>query len=102
MFKDLLKKLRKQRGIKTQEDLARLSGISVATIKSLESGRKQPGKETLLKLSEFFDCEIEYLLGKEREGKVVFSEDLIEAIELLEDMPEDRRRATIQLLRTMK
>ena len=101
MFEEQLKKIRKKKGIKTQQELVDLTGLSINTIKSYESGRKQPGRDNLIKLAEFFDCDIEYLLGKDREGKVVFGE-MAEALELLESLPEEERKAMIQLLRTMK
>lgn len=101
MIKERLKELRRKKGIKTQAELAKMSGVSLDTIRNLESGRRNPSRDMLIRLAEFFDCEIEYLLGKEREGKVVFGE-LAEAVDLLEGLPEEKRKATIQLLRTLK
>lgn len=101
MFNERLKELRKKRGIKTQAELAKLTGVSLDTIKNLESGRRKPGRDILLMFAEFFNCDVEYLWGKDREGKTVFGE-LAEAVDLLESLPEKERKAMIQLLRTMK
>lgn len=54
--KDVLAKLRKEKGIKSQRELAELSGIPESTIKKLEAGStKQPSYETLMVLGRFFD-----------------------------------------------
>ena len=52
---DLIKKLRIEKGLKTQEALANASGIEINTIKRLESGMvKNPGVETLSRFGRFF------------------------------------------------
>lgn len=101
MFKDRLKEMRKKRGIKTQAELAKLSDLSIDTIKGLESGRATPSRDSLLKLAKLFNCEVEHLWGEEREGRVVFGE-MAEIVELLEGLPEEKRKLTIQLIRTLK
>lgn len=101
MFKERLKELRKKRGIKTQAEFAKLTGISLDTIKNLESGRRKPGRDVLLMLADFFNCEVEYLWGKEKEGRAVFGE-MAELVELLEGLPEETRKLMIQLIRTLK
>lgn len=53
--KETLKMLRAERGIKTQQELAQLSGVPEDTIKKLESGKqKNPNRETLSRLGKFF------------------------------------------------
>lgn len=52
---DLIKKLRLEKDLKTQDALAKASGIDLNTIKRLESGMvKSPGVETLGKIGRFF------------------------------------------------
>lgn len=96
-----LKELRKKRGIKTQAELAELSGISHDTIKNLECERRMPSRDTLIKLAKFFDCEVEYLLGEERDGRVV-SGDMAKLVEMLEGLPEEQRKIMFKLIQTMK
>lgn len=101
MFKNRLKELRKKKGIKSQQELADLVGLSLDTIKGYESRGVKPSRDNLIKLADFLECEVEYLLGTDREGKMVFGE-LAEAVDLLERLPGEKRKAMIQLLRTMK
>ena len=48
----------------TQKDLARLLNIGTATISSWEQRRANPPFETLMRLSEILDCDLDYLTGK--------------------------------------
>ena len=58
-----IKILREEFGY-TQQDLAnKLSGAK-STIAMYENGTRKPSMDILIKLSEIFDCSIDYLLGK--------------------------------------
>lgn len=57
-----LKKIRKARGL-TQKELAKLSDLSEAQISLIESGKRFPSYEALLKLAEALDCESADLLS---------------------------------------
>lgn len=46
----------------TQEQLAKVMGLSVRQITSYEQGVRQPKLDTLKELAKFFDCTIEELL----------------------------------------
>ena len=50
----------------TQEELAAELGVSKGAIGNYESGKREPDYETLLKLGEYFNCSIDYLLGSSR------------------------------------
>jgi len=54
---ETLKKRRKLLGV-TQVHLAELSGVSLRTLKALESGKSNPTFETLTKLAEVLDMEL--------------------------------------------
>lgn len=60
--------LRKEFG-KTQQDLADYLGISRQAYSNYESGRREPDYETLLKLGEYFNCSVDYLLNSGRVGR---------------------------------
>ena len=60
-----LKKLRKAKGM-TQKELGALCDISESMVSNLESGKKSPSFETLLKLAEALDCSVADILGEER------------------------------------
>lgn len=47
----------------TQQQVADYLGISRQAYSNYESGKREPDYETLLKLGEYFNCSIDYLLG---------------------------------------
>lgn len=55
-----LKKLRAEEGL-TQEELGREMGVSRQTINAIETGKYNPSLELALKLSNFFNTEVEEL-----------------------------------------
>lgn len=63
-FKELRESLDKVTGKCTQEQLAKELGISKAQISNIESGKRMPSLNELIKYSDKFRVPIEYLLGK--------------------------------------
>ena len=59
-----LKELRIERGY-TQAQLATAVQTTDDSIYSWEKGRSQPSIETLIKIADFFECSIDYLVGRE-------------------------------------
>lgn len=57
-----MRKLRKAKGLK-QKELAEMVGLSESAISQLESGKRFPSYETLLKIAEALDCESSDLLS---------------------------------------
>ncbi|MGD6940970.1 helix-turn-helix domain-containing protein [Cytobacillus gottheilii] len=69
MLKEQLIKLRKENN-KTQEDLAKLLGVTRPAYTAYESGKRNPDYESLIKLSEYYDVSLDFLLtGKVKEGE---------------------------------
>lgn len=62
-----LKEMRKAKGM-TQKQLGALCDISESMVSNLESGKKSPSFETLLKLAEALDCSVADILGEERKA----------------------------------
>lgn len=58
-----IKELRKEQDM-TQADLAKILQVSSRSVGFYESGDRDPDTDTLRKLSEIFDCSIDYLLCK--------------------------------------
>ncbi|SET76751.1 transcriptional regulator [Oceanobacillus limi] len=48
----------------SRDDLANRLGVSYSTISKYESGSREPGFETLQKISNIFDVTTDYLIGK--------------------------------------
>ena len=63
-FGENLKALRKERGL-TQEEFAKQSGVSRSAIGMYESGKREPSFETLELFSDFFNVDMNKLLGQE-------------------------------------
>lgn len=68
MLGNKIKLLREELNI-SQEKLAQKINVSSSTIAMYETNKRQPNYETLLKLSEIFECSIDYLLRKIRQKK---------------------------------
>ncbi|MEK4973605.1 helix-turn-helix transcriptional regulator [Niallia sp. FSL R7-0648] len=69
MLSEQLLKLRKE-AKKTQEDIANLLGITRPAYTAYESGKRQPDYDSLIKLAEYYDVSLDFLLtGKEKVEK---------------------------------
>lgn len=64
MFAENLKKLRKAKGL-TQVQFAKIFNISTGTIAMWETNKRIPDTTMLIKIAEFFDVTVDYLLGKD-------------------------------------
>ena len=67
-MKNRIEAIRKARGI-TQEDFARLLGVSRQTISSLETGRYNPSIALAYSIAKFFGMTIEEVFIFEEEAK---------------------------------
>lgn len=90
-FAQRVKQLRKNKHL-TGEQLGNILGITKTGISYLENGRSVPDNEMLLKLADFFDVSIDYLLGKTdietKIDKSTYYGDYDEVVEYLKDNPE--------------
>lgn len=57
-----LKELRNQKGLTTSE-LANIIGCSNPTITHYERGEREPSLSTLIKLADYFQVSVDYLIG---------------------------------------
>lgn len=103
-----LKELRKKAHL-TQHELATIIGVSRSTVAMWESGLNEPDNKTLLHLALFFNCTVDYLLGRVEErvddtlldivneipdDKLVENGNLLDALRSIEQDPDydsDRR-----------
>ncbi len=64
LFGDRLKKLREEKNI-TQKELGIIVGVSDRVIGYYEANNRFPKDETILKkFADYFDCSLDYLLGR--------------------------------------
>ena len=62
-FNSVLKALRKSKGL-TQDDLAKILKVSRSTIGMYENASREPDYETLEAIADYFNVDIDYLLGR--------------------------------------
>ena len=62
-FKDRLVQLRKEKHL-NQEDFAKKIGYTRTAISAWEVGRNEPSNADTIKIADFFNVSIDYLLGK--------------------------------------
>ena len=60
---DRLKELRKSNNL-TQEELGKILGVGKTTISMYENGNSTPNDEIKLKIADYFNTSVDYLLGK--------------------------------------
>ena len=91
-----LKELRKRDNL-TQRQLAKIVGYEQTIISMWENGTREPGNETLIKMADYFNVTVDFLLGRDFEEKKEpeilqvqeeLSEEQIECIELIKQLNE--------------
>jgi len=63
MLGNRIKELRLQKGI-TQEQLAQHLNVAKSTIGMWENEKREPNFKMLIRIADYFDCSIDYLLGR--------------------------------------
>ena len=61
-FKERFNELLKETS-KTQKEISKAIGISQSHLSNLKSGYNEPNIEQLIKISQYFDVTIDYLVG---------------------------------------
>ena len=67
-FTDRLKELRKAKGV-TQKDMAKFLGMVEQAYQMYEYGKREPNHETTIKLADFFEVSLDYLVGRDNYWK---------------------------------
>lgn len=70
MFASVLRELRKSRGL-TQHELAHQTGILRSRISMYELGQREPDFVVLEQLADFFNVDMDYLLGRTNKTTVL-------------------------------
>ncbi len=61
-FSEVFHSLRKEKNV-TQKEIGELLGIGERAVRYYESGERRPDFDGLLKLGEYFDVSLDYLVG---------------------------------------
>ncbi|WFD08750.1 helix-turn-helix domain-containing protein [Tepidibacter hydrothermalis] len=67
-FGDRLKNLRENNNL-SREDLSKSLNISYSAVAKYETNVRFPDKDTLNKIADYFDCSLDYLLGRTNNPK---------------------------------
>ena len=87
-----LRRMREAKGL-TQKEMAEKLQVSKPTYCHYETGRYEPDIKTILWLSNFFDCSIDYLLGHQSSNIVhldSFTAKEKVAIDLIRELDDDQ------------
>lgn len=69
MLKEILVYLRRKNKL-SQYELAERLGFSRGKLANYEQGSRQPDYETIIKIAEYFDVTVDYLLGKDGDQRL--------------------------------
>ncbi len=98
-----IKKLREENDI-TQEELAQKLEMSKGIISLYEKEIRKPSLEVLIKLSEIFDCSIDYLLGKtdvRKQGKIKLDDIDIAFASGVKGLNDENKETLINIMESL-
>lgn len=98
-----IREIRKKHDI-TMKQLGQELGLGESTISQYETGKRQPDNETLLKISEYFDVTVGYLLGVEGGTDTAIKPQELRTIDneasmLFQSLSESKKEAALEYLR---
>ena len=107
-FADRLKELRKSNNL-TQEDLAKILGVGKTTISMYENGNSTPNDEIKIKIADYFNVSMDYLIGKtnikESADDILNSNDFTIALHSeydYDELPDEARKEIQNFIKYMK
>lgn len=62
-----LKELRKNANL-TQNEISKIINVAITTYNGYEQENREPNIETLIKLANYYNCTLDYLVGREQEN----------------------------------
>lgn len=80
IFNKRLRSLREQHKI-SQKDFAEILGVSNVVLSRYENGERKPDYDMLIKIAEYFDVSVDYLLGKSNSVQLSNEEEFQNFIE---------------------
>ena len=88
-FQSIFRNLRIERGF-TQAELAKKLNISRSTIGMYETGSREPDYETLEKIADFFNVDIDYLMGRKDRSVYYLNPETAQIAQEVFDNPDLR------------
>lgn len=74
-FTERLKELRKSKGL-SQSELAKYLGVAKSTISMLEVGSRKPSWELAEEIADYFNVDLDFLLGREEQSRFFMDYEL--------------------------
>ena len=99
-----LKLLREERGV-TQREFSQKLGISKTTLCYYEQGKVSPSIEMLIKLANYFNCSIDYLVGHQTKNILYldsYTSTQRRIVEAVKDLSEDESYQLLGYIARMK
>lgn len=97
-----LKKLRNNQNL-TQQDLSVQLNISQQVYSRYENGTREPDFETLIKIADYFNVSVDYLLGRIDENKPCTEPPLTEEekalLLLFSQIPKDKQQLVLEMIK---
>ncbi|WP_432627224.1 helix-turn-helix domain-containing protein [Brotaphodocola sp.] len=115
-FNEILKQLRNRDNL-SQAELAQKLGVAKSTIGMYESGKREPDFETLESIADFFNVDMNFLLGRDGsendhyylndETRQIAQEafenpELRTLFHVARDIPPERLKAHIEFMKSLK
>lgn len=100
MLNQRLKSLRQEKKI-TQEQLAEIIGVERSSIGKYESPNKPvvPSSDIIIKLAEYFNVSVDYLLGREEKPSEINSDSLSQKIiETFNSLDDEKQKIALEYL----
>lgn len=94
-FHQRLRELRKEKGVSLDEIANSIDGVAKGSLSRYENKKSEPGINTAIKLANYFNCSLDYLLGrsnyKNAEALIEYKDEneVNEAIDILEDLADN-------------
>lgn len=98
MFSQILKELRTENGL-SQAQLAKEIGVVQGTIYFWENGINEPTATYLVRLSKFFNVEIEELLGLQHLAQD--NQSHLEILKIYNNLSPSKQKMALDILRTI-
>ena len=107
-MKNRLRELRLERGLR-QIDVAKQLGFSAQSLGYYENWVNKPDPETLIRLADFYEVSIDYLLCREDEYGMIsanaserYSSDEMQLIDLYRSLPSAEKALALKTIRAWK
>ena len=105
MFNERLKALRQKRGL-TQNEVANEINVERSSVAKYESGQGiMPSTEVLIRLADLFDVTLDYLLGRDCDEKLQFSDNVVmlsyDGKRILRRIPAEKMPVLFEIVETL-